>query len=139
MYKFNKEELANFKKISQMEFYMPNGLGGYVSGTVSNNLFKKHNNYLTHSYNPPVDRYVYLSKIKEQVYIDGEIYDLDGQEYSDHYDEGYKYLEQFEYGFIPTYTYNVNGVKIVKKLSNTICCNLLTNYTFWNALHLKFI
>ncbi len=117
MYRFNKEVLSDFKKISQMEFYMPNGLGGYVSGTVSNNLFKKHNNYLTHSYNPPVDRYVYLSKIKEQVFIDGKIYDLDGQEYSDHHDNGYQYLESFEYGFIPTYTYQVNGVKIIKRLS----------------------
>ena len=40
MYHFKKNELKDFKKISQMEFYMPNGLGGYVSGTVSNNLFK---------------------------------------------------------------------------------------------------
>ena len=83
MYKFSKETLRDFDKISKMEFYMPNGLGGYVSGTVSNNLFKKHNNYLTHSYNPPVDRYVYLSKIKEEIMIDEKIYNLDGQEYMD--------------------------------------------------------
>ena len=44
MYRFNKEQLQDFAKISKMEFYMPNGLGGYVAGTVSNNLFKKHNN-----------------------------------------------------------------------------------------------
>ena len=117
MYKFSKETLRNFDKISKMEFYMPNGLGGYVSGTVSNNLFKKHNNYLTHSYNPPVDRYVYLSKIKEEVVIDEKVYNLDGQEYKDYHDEGYKYLEEFEYGFIPTYTYVIEGVKVIKKLS----------------------
>ena len=117
MYKFYKESLQDFSKISKMEFYMPNGLGGYVSGTVSNNLFKKHNNYLTHSYNPPVDRYVYLSKIKEELVIDGKVYDLDGQEYKGHHDKGYQYLEEFEYGFIPTYTYVVNGVKLIKRLS----------------------
>ena len=117
MYKFNKEQLKDFKKISQMEFFMPNGLGGYVSGTVSNNLFKKHSNYLTHSYNPPVDRYVYLSKIKEELVIDGKIYDLDGQEYKTYHSKGYEYLVEFEYGYIPTYTYIVNGVKLIKRLS----------------------
>lgn len=117
MYKFYKEELKDYSKISKMEFYMPNGLGGYVSGTVANNLFKKHNCYLSHSFNPPVDRYVYLSKIKEEINIDDVLYNLDGQEYSDHHDNGCQYLESFEYGYIPTFTYVVDGVKIIKKIA----------------------
>ena len=117
MYKFNKSELSNFDKISKMEFYMPNGLGGYVSGTVSNNLFKKHNNYLTHSFNPPVDRYVLLSKVNEELIVNNKVYNFDGQEYKDCHTDGYKYLEEFEYGFIPTYTYKVNNVNVIKKVS----------------------
>ena len=60
---------------------------------------------------------MYLSKVKEELVINGQVYDLDGQEYYDHHTNGYQYLEEFEYGFIPTYTYVVEGVKLIKKLS----------------------
>ena len=45
------------------------------------------------------------------------LYNLDGQEYSDHHDNGCQYLESFEYGYIPTFTYVVDGVKIIKKIA----------------------
>ena len=50
MYILNKEILNDFDKAKSMEFFMPNGLGGYVSSTVINNTYKKHNSYLTHSF-----------------------------------------------------------------------------------------
>ena len=117
MYKINKEILKDFSKISKMEFYMPNGLGGYVSATVCNNTFRKHNSYLTHSFNPPVDRYVLLSKINEELIINNKVYDFACQEHKNYTTNGYKYLKKFEYGFIPTYTYSAKKVKIIKKMS----------------------
>ena len=73
MYKFDQSTLNDFNKAKEIEFYMPNGLGGYVSATICNNTFKKHNCYLTHSFNPPVARYVLLSKINEEIIINNQI------------------------------------------------------------------
>ena len=117
MYKLGKDVLCDFNKAKEIEFYMPNGLGGYVSGTICNNIYKKHNCYLTHSFNPPVARYVLLTKIDEEIIIDNEIYSFVCQEHKEYKDLGNKYLVDFEYGYIPTFTYEVNGVKVIKKIA----------------------
>ena len=117
MYILNKEILNDFDKAKSIEFFMPNGLGGYVSSTVINNIYKKHNSYLTHSFNPPVERYVLLSKVNEEIIIEGNTYSLDASEYKDYNTSGNIYLTSFEYNYIPTYHYDVNGVKLIKKLS----------------------
>ena len=117
MYKYTKKELQDFNKASETEIYMPNGLGGYISATACNNLFKKHNAYLTHSFNAPVDRYVLISKVSESLIIKGHKYNLDAQEYSDYKTLGNQYLEEFTYDVIPTYTYMVEGVKIIKRMA----------------------
>lgn len=117
MYKFDKEILSNFKQSLSLEFFMPNGLGGYVSATAINNTYKKHNSYLTHSFNAPVERYVLLSKINEELIIDNNIYSFAAQEHKDYITEGNKYLSSFEYNYIPTYTYEVDNVKVIKRLS----------------------
>lgn len=117
MYKFDKETLNDFYKAREIEFFMPNGLGGYVSATICNNTFKKHNCYLTHSFNPPVARYVLLSKINEEIIINGNNYSFACQQHKGYITTGNRYLTNFEYGYIPTYTYNVNGVKVIKKIA----------------------
>ena len=117
MYKFDQSTLNDFNKAKEIEFYMPNGLGGYVSATICNNTFKKHNCYLTHSFNPPVARYVLLSKINEEIIINNQIISFACQQHKGYNSLGNKYLISFEYGYIPTYTYEVNGVKVIKKIS----------------------
>jgi predicted glycogen debranching enzyme len=117
MYKFDKTILSDFKKASSIEFFMPNGLGGYVSSTAINNTYKKHNSYLTHSFNPPVERYVLLSKINERLTIGNDSYSFASSEHKDYITTGNKYLSSFEYNYIPTYTYEVNNVKVIKKIS----------------------
>ncbi len=117
MYKFDKEILNDFEKAKRIEFFMPNGLGGYVSATICNNTFQKFNSYLTHSFNPPVARYVLLSKINEEVIISNQMYSFACQQHKGYNTLGNKYLSSFEYGYIPTYLYEVNNVKIIKKLS----------------------
>ena len=136
MYKYTKKELHNFNKASETEIYMPNGLGGYISATASNNLFHKHNAYLTHSFNPPVDRYILISKVSEAILINGHKYNLDSQEYSDYKTFGNLYLEEFTYDVIPNYTYNVEGVKIIKRMAPTYMENGMgIHYEIQNPLN----
>lgn len=58
MYLYNKKELSNFERANTLEWYLPNGLGGYSSSTAINSNYRKHNGYLVASLNPPVNRVI---------------------------------------------------------------------------------
>ena len=117
MYFYNKKDLSVFEKGNSLEWYLPNGLGGYSSSSAINSSFRKHNGYLVASLQSPVNRVLLLNKINETIIISDSVFELEAQEYAHIIKDGYKYLESFEYNFIPRYTYDVNGVKIVKKIT----------------------
>lgn len=125
MYKFTKDQFDNFQSLDSKCFVLPNGLGGYTSTSIINSSHRKHYGYLIACLKPPVDRKLILGRINDYVKVDSTTYDLESQNYSTYIKEGYKYQEEFSYDLIPTYTYLVDGVKIVKRIapkynSNTV-------------------
>lgn len=116
MYLYNKKELSNFERANTLEWYLPNGLGGYSSSTAINSNYRKHNGYLVASLNPPVNRVMILNKVCEEVIVDNEVFDLEATEYENLTKEGNNYLESFEYNYIPTFNYFVNDVTIKKQV-----------------------
>ena len=125
MYKFTKDQFDNFQSLDSKCFVLPNGLGGYTSTSIINSSHRKHYGYLIACLKPPVDRKLVLGRINDYVKVDSTTYDLESQNYSTYIKEGYKYQEEFSYDLIPTYTYLVDGVKIVKRIapkynSNTV-------------------
>ena len=65
MYFYNKKDLSIFEKGNSLEWYLPNGLGGYSSSSAINSSFRKHNGYLVASLQSPVNRVLLLNKINE--------------------------------------------------------------------------
>ena len=125
MYKITKDQFDNFQSLDSKCFVLPNGLGGYTSTSIINSSHRKHYGYLIACLKPPVDRKLILGRINDYVKVDSTTYDLESQNYSTYIKEGYKYQEEFSYELIPTYTYIVDGVKIVKRIapkynSNTV-------------------
>lgn len=117
MYYFDKDTLENFKDADGKCFCMPNGLGGYSSHSIINSSHRKHYGYLIACLKPPVERYLVLARLNETVVIGNNSYDLEAQRYDSGLKEGNKYLEDFTFNYIPTYTYSVNGVHIRKKIA----------------------
>ena len=132
MYKYNEIDLIKFDRANTLEWYLPNGLGGYSSSTAINSNHRKHNGYLVASLNPPVQRMMILNKIVEEVIVNDVVYDLEATQYENHIKDGNKYLKSFEYNYIPTFNYFVNGVSIVKQISpiynkNSVCITYVIN------------
>ncbi len=116
MYNYIKGAM-DLEPTNHNEFYMPNGLGGYLSSTISNNCYRKHNAYLIHSFEAPVKRQVLLAKVIEAITVEGKEYSLDSQEYSDHLANGNSYIDEFSYDFIPRVKYLVEGVSLIKRMA----------------------
>ena len=111
--KYGKEELSLEKGIER-EWIITNGVGGYSSSTVIGANTRKYHGLLVAPLMPPGNRQVILSKVDENIEIDGKGYNLYTNICKDYISDGYKYLVSFEKEYIPIFTYQVEDV-IIKK------------------------
>ena len=115
--RIDRDVLSNLEKALNLEWVVTNGLGGYASSTILGVNTRKYHGVLVASFNPPVDRRVMLSKLNEQLLVNGEIYPLGADEFSHGiHPKGYEYLESFSRFPFPTYTYSIGKVKLRKTL-----------------------
>ena len=70
-YRFGKGYWRTVEEGSEREWLLGNGIGGFSNCTVVGNLVRTQSSYLVASLNPPVDRVNILSKIKEELVIEG--------------------------------------------------------------------
>jgi predicted glycogen debranching enzyme len=114
---FGSEILSNLEKATSLEWVVTNGLGGYASSSILGVNTRKYHGVLVASFNPPVDRRVMLSKLDEQLLINGEVYPLSANEFSNGvYPEGYKNLKSFSRFPFPTFSYSIDKVKLRKTI-----------------------
>ncbi len=111
------ELVSDFNSAIQHEWIVTNGLGGYASSTVLNVNTRKYHGLLVAAFNPPVDRHVLLSKMDEEVQIDGDNYSLSSNEFRDTvYPDGYKTLRGFSLDPFPTFHYQVSELYVKKEI-----------------------
>ena len=87
---------------------------------------RKYHGLLVAPLSPPAQRHVILSKLDEAVVVQGKsipLYTNVGKKYIS---EGHKYQISFEKDIIPTFEYDVDGIKIKKQVvmeyeKNTVC------------------
>ncbi|HDM67381.1 MAG TPA: hypothetical protein ENG62_03230, partial [Thermoplasmatales archaeon] len=58
------------------EWLVTNGLGGYASLTYSNENTRKYHGLLIASLNPPVERWVFIVNILDDIVVDDQIHHL---------------------------------------------------------------
>ncbi|MEM5793439.1 MAG: amylo-alpha-1,6-glucosidase [Candidatus Aenigmatarchaeota archaeon] len=113
----SKDTLSSIEKSKRLEWIITNGMGCYSSSTVIGMNTRKYHGLLIASQKPPLDRKVVLSKIEDEVIIEGKSYPLSTNRYPDVvYPEGYRLLEKFELSFTPNFFYEIDGVKIKKEI-----------------------
>lgn len=108
--------LSNFDKAIQMEWIVTNGLGSYASSTILGINTRKYHGLLVAAFNPPTNRRVLLSKLDEEVEVEGKKYSLSSNEFRGIQPDGYRFLSGFFLDPFPTYTYDVHGVRILKRI-----------------------
>jgi len=107
--------LSDVNEALTKEWLVTNGLGGYASSTVLGVNTRKYHGLLVAAFNPPVNRWVLLTKLDENLQIKDETYDLGANEFRDViHPKGYRFLSNFSVRPIPTWRYNVKGISLQK-------------------------
>ena len=112
---FTKEKL-NLEEGLKREWLITNGIGGYSSSTIIGANTRKYHGLLVAPLTAPGRRHLILSKLDESIEIRGKKYDLYTNICESFISHGYKYQEEFEKDYYPTFKYNVNGVEIEKSI-----------------------
>ena len=118
---FGKNELiadeVHHKTFPKQEWLLTNGIGGFASSTIIGLNTRRYHGLLVASLNPPVDRRLLVAKLDEDLYIDDQLYVLGTNQVRDGYAQrGYVYLQRFERYPFPTYTYQMEGVFLIKTI-----------------------
>lgn len=101
----------------QRESLETNGLGGFASSTIAGINTRRYHGLLTAALQPPVGRYVLLSKLEETLVAGGERFDLSANLYpSTIFPAGFQYLAGFRLDPFPIFTWRVAGLEIEKRI-----------------------
>lgn len=113
----NGETCRDWSKSSELEWLETNGTGGFAMGTVSGANTRRYHALLTASLHPPVERYVLLSRLEEEVLCDGESANLGACQYPGIITPaGFRMLSEFQQRPFPIWTYQTGCTQIEKRL-----------------------
>lgn len=126
MISFDKSVCTDLQAGLSREWLETNGLGGFACGTVTGANTRRYHGLLTAALNPPGGRMLLLSKLEETLVIGHRRIDLSTNEYAGAiHPEGYRLLTAFRLVPFPTWTFEVEGVRLEKTVfmpqgSNTV-------------------
>ncbi len=109
----------NFETLSNKEYLLTNGIGGYCSASVSGANTRRYHGLLVAAFNPPTERLVLVSKLEETLVINRESFELSSNQYPDKiHPQGYSFIQNFVAETDKaTWLYTVNGCQIQKTIS----------------------
>jgi len=115
--RLGRSVLSNVDEALRREWLVTNGLGGYASSTVLGINTRKYHGLLVAAFNPPVNRWVLLTKLDEEIKIGNKTYAIGANEFRDViHPEGHRFLSNFVLNPLPTYKYAVEGVSLQKTI-----------------------
>ena len=116
------------------EWLYTNGLGGYTSSTIVGLNVRGYHGLLVSSLNPPVDRWLTLSRLDEVlINKDGECNLSTEQTTEGVTHRGYRYLKRFELNPLPQMVYQTGCVEVEKTVFMAYRRNLtVVNYEIKN-------
>jgi len=109
---------ANLQRLTDTEWLVTNGLGGYASGTAGGALTRVFHGYLIAALPSPLGRTMMLNELFEElVFEDGRIFELNGLKTEQEDFRGSPYLTNFclDAG-LPVWTFEVAGLTLEKRV-----------------------
>jgi predicted glycogen debranching enzyme len=117
MIRLNESVCSSLELAAGREWLETNGLGGYASSTACGMNTRRYHGLLVAALSPPAGRMVLLSKLEETVICGGARFELSVNRYPGAvHPQGFRYLKEFRIDPFPTWTYEVDGIQIVKSL-----------------------
>lgn len=99
-------------------YLLTNGLGGFSSLTITGANARNDHALLMASLNAPVARYHMVTNITETIETESTTYQLSAQRFVNQTKNGhgYKYLECFDYEYVPTWYYRTGAIRLKKSI-----------------------
>lgn len=117
IYSYGRSFFKTIQDGNELNWLISNGIGGFSNSTVAGGSAILHNGYLVAALNPPVNRYLILTRTQEEVDINNKKYNLASQAYINKYKNGQENLERFIFHSIPEYRYRCEDTYIKKTIS----------------------
>jgi len=132
---FTKEISSTYEKNLKNEWLLTNGIGGYAASTIVGVNTRKYHGLLVAALGNDLERFLVLSKVNEYVEIKNNKYSISTNECNNYIEKGYIYQEVFERKLLPEFLFDVEGVKIIKKMAMVYGENkLVVKYNIVNTL-----
>jgi glycogen debranching enzyme len=113
-----REECRDFARSSKLEWLETNGTGAFAMGTVAGVNTRRYHGLLVASLKPPVERYVLLSRVEEQLVFADKTFELGVCQYPGVVSpRGFEHLEEFTTEPSPTWRYYAGGITLEKQVS----------------------
>ncbi len=107
----------DFERASRLEWLHTNNTGGYAMGTVAGVNTRKYHGMLVASLQPPVQRCVVVSKLDEQVTVDGHSYELAANQFPGTVSpRGFELLDVFRLDPFPAWFWQLGAYSFTKEL-----------------------
>ena len=116
---FGKQDLRTIERSRENLFMLTNGLGGYVSVSAGYGVPRCDQGLLVAAVKAPNVRITMVHRMAESLTIGDKRYWLSTQEFADanHAEDGYRHLASFTYDDTPTWTYEVRGVRVTRRVT----------------------
>ena len=117
MIELDQESFRDFNTATSREWLETNGIGGFASSTVIGLNTRRYHGLLTAATKPPLGRLVLLSKLEETLVINGRRHELSANQYPGVvHPQGFNYQIRFRLVPFPTFTYEIEGLRIHKSV-----------------------
>ena len=111
------EICRDFARSSKLEWLETNGTGAFAMGTVAGVNTRRYHALLVASVRPPVERYVLLSRVEEEVAAGGQTYALGACQYPGVVNpRGFEWIEAFHTDPCATWRYALGDLSIEKQV-----------------------
>lgn len=127
--RFGPDVTGDWQKGTAEEWLVTNGLGGYAAGTICGVNTRRYHGLLINSTPDEGGRRLFVSKLHEELTVDGHTYYLAANELADGARQhGYIHLVEFTLDPFPTFVYRVEDIYLIKEIfmvqgeATTIVC-----------------
>lgn len=117
MYRLEIASLTDKQTLRETEYLLTNGLGGYASSTITGCHTRKYHGILVAALNPPVERFMTVSKLSETICVENTEIQLKSYDSSANQSYETDCLKTFEKDYGVHLTYELpNGLTLKKSL-----------------------
>ena len=115
---YGKQDMRSMVRANETGFLLTNGLGGYASVMAGYGVPRCDQGVLVAAVKAPNVRINMVHRLQEKLTIGEKEQFLSAQEFADGTpaEDGYKHLASFCYDMLPVWTYDVQGVRVVRRM-----------------------